>query len=141
MSPATLRIGELASAVGTTTRTVRYYEEIGLLPGSAPRAAGSHRMYDEADLERLRELVRLRDLLGVPLEQLKQLVEAEHARAALRTEYHRTRDGQRRSEILAEGLEHLDRQLELVRGRVVELRTLEQELVARRRHVRARMRG
>ncbi|MGI8558147.1 MAG: MerR family transcriptional regulator [Solirubrobacteraceae bacterium] len=136
-----LRIGELASAAGTTTRTVRYYEEIGLLPGSAPRPAGSHRLYEQADLERLREIVRLRDLLGVPLEQLKELVEAEDARAALRAEYVQTEDRNRRAEILAETLGHLDRQLELVRGRTAELQSLEQDLVARRRRVSGRIRS
>ena len=40
-------------------RTVRYYEEIGLLPIDE-RAAGEHREYDDADVERLRELLRLK---------------------------------------------------------------------------------
>ena len=80
----TVRIGELAELTGTTPRTIRYYEEIGLL-GSAPdRTQGKHRVYTEADAERLREIVRLRDLLGLSLEQLSQLLEAESARAHLR---------------------------------------------------------
>src|SRR3954469_19835602 len=44
-----LRIGEVARRVGTTTRTIRYYEEIGLL-GSAGREAGRHRSYDEEEV-------------------------------------------------------------------------------------------
>ena len=47
-----LRIGEVAERLGTTTRTIRYYEEIGLL-GGGEREAGRHRTYDEADVERL----------------------------------------------------------------------------------------
>ena len=61
-----LRIGEVASEVGTTPRTIRYYEEIGLLPAAADRPSGGHRNYTTADVERLRELIRLRDLLGDP---------------------------------------------------------------------------
>ena len=38
-----LRIGEVAELTGTTPRTIRYYEEIGLLPGAADRAQGKHR--------------------------------------------------------------------------------------------------
>ena len=72
-----LRIGDVAERVGTTTRTIRYYEEIGLLPGSADRAAGAHRAYTEADVERLALILRLKELLGVSLEDLKLLVEAE----------------------------------------------------------------
>ena len=71
-----LRIGEVAELVGTTTRTIRYYEEIGLLPGAADREQGKHRCYTQADVERVREIVRLRDLLGLSLDQLSQLLEA-----------------------------------------------------------------
>jgi len=39
-TPRTLRIGELAERTGTTPRTIRYYEEIGLLGGSAQRSQG-----------------------------------------------------------------------------------------------------
>jgi len=59
-----IRIGEVAERVGTTPRTIRYYEEIGLLPGGQ-RRKGSHRVYDDDDVERLLELKRLRDLLNV----------------------------------------------------------------------------
>ena len=50
---AMLRIGDVARLVGTTPRTIRYYEEKGLLPASGDRAAGRHRLYDEDDVERL----------------------------------------------------------------------------------------
>ena len=79
-----LRIGEVAELTGTTPRTIRYYEEIGLLPGAADRPQGQHRYYTAADVERVKEIVRLRDLLGLSLEQLSRLLEAEAARAELR---------------------------------------------------------
>ena len=82
-----LRIGEVAELTGTTPRTIRYYEEIGLLPGAVDRAQGRHRSYTEADVERVREIIRLRDLLGLSLDQLSELLEAETARAELRKEY------------------------------------------------------
>jgi DNA-binding transcriptional MerR regulator len=83
-----LRIGEVAQRTGTTPRTIRYYEEIGLLPTAPGREPGSHRLYDESDVERLEELLRLRDLLGISLEELRELAAAESARAALRKEWH-----------------------------------------------------
>jgi DNA-binding transcriptional MerR regulator len=79
----TLRIGDVATRVGVTPRTIRYYEERGLL-GSADRPKGAHRLYGEADVVRLQELIRLRDLLGLSLEELVELAEAEEARAVLR---------------------------------------------------------
>ena len=81
---AGLRIGEVARLVGTTPRTIRYYEEIGLLPSGADREAGRHRLYGEQEVERLRDALRLKDLLGVSLDELKELLEAEEARAGLR---------------------------------------------------------
>ncbi|MEA2296933.1 MAG: MerR family transcriptional regulator, repressor of the yfmOP operon, partial [Solirubrobacteraceae bacterium] len=72
---AGLRIGEVARMVGTTPRTIRYFEEIGLLPAGGERAAGRHRLYAPEDVDRLREALRFKALLGVSLEELKELLE------------------------------------------------------------------
>ena len=135
-----LRIGEVAELTGTTPRTIRYYEEIGLLPAAADRQLGKRRHYDEADVERLREIVRLRDLLGLSLDELRSLVEAEEARAALRKELFATDDVVRQGEILQEALEHIGNQLKLVRTHKRELERLERELTAKQRKVKARLR-
>jgi DNA-binding transcriptional MerR regulator len=137
----TLRIGEVARLVGTTPRTIRYYEEIGLLPAEGGRAAGQHRVYSDRDVAHLRDALRLKDLLGVSLDELKELVEAEDARAALREEWrHGAPDAARRREILAEALRHIERQLELVRRRREEITALEDELAAKRQLVLRRRR-
>lgn len=135
-----LRIGEVARLVETTPRTIRYYEEIGILPASAERESGRHRLYTERDVERLRELLRLKDLLGVSLEELKQLAEAESARAALRDEWRHGGQETRPREILEEAIGHIGRQLALVRGRRAQLEGLEAELAVRRRQLRERLR-
>jgi DNA-binding transcriptional MerR regulator len=136
-----LRIGEVAKLTGTTPRTIRYYEEIGLLPAPGDRVPGAHRSYREEDVERLTELLRLKDLLGVSLEELKELVSAEEARAALRREWDTgIEDPVRRRQVLDESLGHIAGQLELVRRRRDELAKLEDELLARRRRVRELLR-
>jgi DNA-binding transcriptional MerR regulator len=136
----TLRIGELAELTGTTPRTIRYYEEIGLLGGGAERTQGKHRFYTQTDVDRVREIIRLRDLLGLSLEQLSQLLEAESARAHLRREYHQTEAPDERKRILEQLLEHIGTQLELVRGRVAELNDLAEELEAKQKLVKQRIR-
>jgi MerR family transcriptional regulator, repressor of the yfmOP operon len=133
-----LRIGEVAELTGTTPRTIRYYEEIGLLLGGE-RAQGKHRSYTEADVERVREIIRLRDLLGLSLEQLSELLAAESARAELRREYAQTDDASARARILEEALGHIGTQLSLVRERRRELEQLERELVDKRRLVQQRL--
>jgi DNA-binding transcriptional MerR regulator len=136
-----LRIGEVAKLAGTTPRTIRYYEEIGLLPAAGGREPGAHRTYAEGEVERLTELLRLKDLLGVSLEELKELVEAEDARATLRREWQGgVEDPVRRRQILEESLGHIGHQLELVRHRREEISKLESELVARRRRVQTLLR-
>jgi DNA-binding transcriptional MerR regulator len=136
-----LKIGDVAKLTGTTPRTIRYYEEIGLLPAAGDRPPGAHRTYEEADVERLTELLRLKDLLGVSLEELKELVSAEDARAALRREWHSgIEDPVRRRQILEESLGHIGRQLELVRRRRDEIAMLEEELLAKRKRVRSLIR-
>ncbi|HEX6457507.1 MAG TPA: MerR family transcriptional regulator [Thermoleophilaceae bacterium] len=140
MSERRLRIGELAELTGTTPRTIRYYEEIGLLPASEEREQGKRRLYDDADVERLKELIRLRDLLNLSLDELSQLVAAEAARAELRREFHETDDVDHRRALLDQALAHICTQLKLVRGRKEELERLERELVARQRKLRGRLR-
>jgi MerR family transcriptional regulator, repressor of the yfmOP operon len=137
-----LRIGEAAKRTSTTPRTIRYYEELGLLPAAADRPSGSHRLYDEADVERLQELLRLKDLLGVSLTELRELVAAERARAALRAEWHAgSLSPTRQRQVLKEALGHLDRQLELVARRREEIAQLESELEDKRKRVRKRLRA
>jgi len=125
------RIGEVAELVGTTPRTIRYYEEFGLLEAPPTHEKGRHRTYDEADVRRLQELIRLRDLLGVSLEELKSLVEAEEARAVLRERWHHTAGDADRLTILEQLREHVTAQLALVRSRREALDGLESELATK----------
>jgi DNA-binding transcriptional MerR regulator len=137
---AGLRIGEVARRAGTTPRTIRYYEELGLLPGGGARESGRHRLYDEQDVERLREALALKELLGVGLEELRELLEAEEARALLRDEWqHGNPDPTRRREILDQAVGHVEHQLELLAGRRAEIERLERELRDKRTRIKARM--
>ena len=140
-SEPSLRIGDVAKLAGTTPRTIRYYEEIGLLPQAPARVSGQHRLYTESEVERLREVMRLKDLLGVSLEQLKTLLTAEEARAEVRAQLKRDDvQPEERRELLQESLGHIERQLELVRHRAAELTKLEQELCETRKRVQGRLR-
>ena len=136
-----LRIGEVAELTGTTPRTIRYYEEIGLLPEAEDRAQGKRRLYTHDDADRLAELMRLRDLLGLSLEDLKRLVEAETARAGLLERWQQTDDPGEQRQILEQSLGHIADQLKLVRARQVELQRLEDELSAKQRRVRSLLRA
>ena len=118
--PKLLRIQEAAAEVGLTARSVRYYEELGLLRPAA-RSLGDYRLYDESDLERLRFIKGLRDDAGFSLAEIAQLLEDEDARERGHAAYHATTDAAERRRILAERLASFDRQIETLRRKVARL--------------------
>jgi MerR family copper efflux transcriptional regulator len=69
-------IGQVASAVGVATSTIRYYEREGLLP-RPPRTAAGYRLYDPSALERLR-FIRTAQSVGFSLEDVRALLALDH---------------------------------------------------------------
>ena len=135
----TLRIGELAERSGVTPRTIRYYEELGLLPRSE-REQGKHRVYTEVDAERISELTRLRDLLGLSLDELRSMIAAEDVRAEIRRRFQESDSREEQLALLDEALPHIETQLTLVRRRLSALQDLEAELGERRKRILRRRR-
>lgn len=72
MGNSNLTIGALAARTECSVPTIRYYEEIGLLPQAA-RSANGRRHYDDTDQQRLLFIKRCRDF-GFPIEQVRNLV-------------------------------------------------------------------
>lgn len=82
MTPA-LTIGQLAKATGVASKTIRYYEQIGVLPAPS-RSPARYRQYDQSGVQRLRFIRRARSL-RVPLREIKSLVTAlEEGRPGMR---------------------------------------------------------
>ncbi len=98
---ASYRIGEVAARTGVSTRTLRYYEELGLidLPGKAP---GGSRRYTEKDVARIERVLELRNVMGFDLERIAGIVRAEHRLEQLREEYHAGVTRRRHAEIIDE---------------------------------------
>jgi MerR family transcriptional regulator, thiopeptide resistance regulator len=69
------KIGELAKRTGLTVRTLHHYDEIGLL-SPAERSDGGHRVYDEAEVQRLYRIVSLRSL-GFPLDAIADALDGQ----------------------------------------------------------------
>jgi DNA-binding transcriptional MerR regulator len=83
---AYLQIGEVAERTGVTQRTLRFYEEKGLLRPPT-RMDGGFRLYSEQDVKRVEHIRRLQDLLGVALAEIKEMVDAEETLRELRAQY------------------------------------------------------
>ena len=112
--PRLLRIQEVAAEVGLTPRSIRYYEEVGLLEPAA-RSEGAYRLYDESDIARLRFIRGLRDDAGFSLAQIGQLLEDEAARERNRERFRATEDPTERRAILVDALARVDGQIETLR--------------------------
>jgi DNA-binding transcriptional MerR regulator len=126
-----LRIQEAAAEVGLTPRSVRYYEELGLLRPAA-RSGGDYRLFDESDLERLRFIKGLRDEAGFSLAEIAQLLEDEAARQRDREAYDATPDPEERRRILRERIETYERQMETLQAKIDRLRAMVEQARDRR---------
>jgi DNA-binding transcriptional MerR regulator len=131
------RIEQVAELTGLTKRTLRYYEERGLLDPPT-RTEGNYRLYTVADVEHINRVKRIRELLGVSLAEIREMVEGEEARQSFRDEWARTPDPAARIALLERGAAVVDRQLAVVRAKLAELHELEETLVDKQRRYQKR---
>ncbi|MGN6574798.1 MAG: MerR family transcriptional regulator [Nocardioides sp.] len=130
------QIGEVAERTGLSLRTIRYYEEVGLVTPSG-RTAGGFRLYAESDVARLL-LIRRMKPLGFSLDEMRDVL-------AVLDELDAAPDGARRDDLIArleahrrdadERVEQLQRRLEVAEGFAADLR---REINRQKKIVKAR---
>ncbi len=81
-----IKISDVAKQFGLTLRTLRYYEEIGLI-NPVYHKVGKERLYEKEELEKLTKIKELQDLLGLKLSDIKQVLEVESKFDQLKTEF------------------------------------------------------
>ena len=118
------QIGELASILDMSPRTIRYYEEVGLL-NSIKRIEGAKRVYTDRDLRRLRFIKRLK-LLGLTLVEMKELEDIYRI--------HKTN-----KKVLPKLLELLDRRMREIDERVNNLKKLKAEIMSYREKIEEKL--
>ncbi|MGD9696246.1 MAG: MerR family transcriptional regulator [Thermoleophilia bacterium] len=133
----TVRIGEAARLTGLTPRTLRYYEEIGLL-SPAPEGAGATRQYTAADIDRLERIRELQDLLSLPLVEIRAVLEAEDATEALRARYRADDSPASQLQVVREAIEVNARMLERVDARLGRIEAFRAQLATKMERRRAR---
>lgn len=120
-------IEQVANHTGLTKRTLRYYEEVGLLPPT-DRTEGNYRRYSQTDIQRLERIKELRDLLDFSLSEIRMFLTVEEERGQLKQAY------QQETEIQAKlaQLDHIDelirKQLELVERKITGLEQMKTSL-------------
>src|SRR6476646_648741 len=131
-----LRINEVAAELGLTTRSIRYYEEVGLLAPAA-RSDGDYRLHAPSDIDRLRFIKRLRDDAGFSLAQIGQMLEDEAARVRNRERLAHTTDPADRRVYLTEAEARVERQVALMQDKAGSLAAMIADAQARLTRIRA----
>jgi MerR family transcriptional regulator, repressor of the yfmOP operon len=87
---AGIRISDAATRVGVSARTLRYYEELGLLTPSL-YTSGGERRYTSEDLGHLQRILELREVLGMNLDEIREFLALETRLDELRASYRATK--------------------------------------------------
>ena len=125
-----LQIGEVAERTEVTQRTLRFYEERGLLKPPT-RMEGGFRLYSESDIQRVERIRRLQKLLGFALAEIKEMVDAEEVKMQLKAEYRpEAALSQKRDQVLR-AIEVTERQHDLIRQKVSALTDMQSKLEER----------
>lgn len=127
---ASLQIGEVAERTGVTQRTLRFYEEKGLLtpPG---RMDGGFRLYSEDDVKRVKYIRRLQDLLGVTLADIKEMVEAQEVLRMLKAQYRPDAAVEDKKRQLRKATEVVQAQYAIVKQKAEQLEEMKSQLEER----------
>ncbi|HXH21813.1 MAG TPA: MerR family transcriptional regulator [Dehalococcoidia bacterium] len=131
-----LQIGEVADRTGVTQRTLRFYEERGLLKPPS-RMEGGFRLYSEEDVGRVEQIKRLQSLLGLTLAEIKEMVEAEETKTELRATYRPDLDAEARIARLVKAIEVTERQSQIIGAKVNALIEMKADLEAKLQRYRA----
>ena len=124
---ARFQIGEVAERTGVTQRTLRFYEEKGLLR-PPERMDGGFRLYSENDVTRIGYIKQLQDLLGFTLSEIKDMVEAEELLLQMSSTRRPDRELSERLQRAEQILGALTKQLDVVDHKVEHLTRLREEL-------------
>lgn len=128
-----LKIGTVAARLGISERTLRYYQEVGLIRPYLHRP-GASRRYCEANVERVQRIRELQNLMGFNLEEIRRIVAAEDRLRALRERFHNSA-GDDQQHLLEEADEVLTDLRSQVENKIGLLTGFLEELDARiRRH-------
>jgi DNA-binding transcriptional MerR regulator len=120
---ARYQIGEVADRTGVTQRTLRFYEEKGLLT-PADRMDGGFRLYSDQDIDHIELIKRLQSLLNLSLAEIKEMVDAEALFAQMRATFRPDRDMSARKARVVQIRDSLMVQSEIIDRKMEQLREM-----------------
>ncbi|MHB8596578.1 MAG: helix-turn-helix domain-containing protein [Ktedonobacteraceae bacterium] len=132
-NPSCYSIEQVATRTGLTKRTLRYYEEVGLLPPT-DRTEGNYRRYCEDDLQRIDRIKELRDLLGFSLTDIRQLLSTEDERDQIKVAYQQETDANGKIVQLDRSDDLIRTQLNLIEQKISGLEQMRTALLTKLQH-------
>ena len=133
-----MQIGEIAERTGLTQRTLRFYEERGLLQ-PATRLEGGFRLYTEDDLRRVERIARFRNVLKLSIPETKRMIDAEEAITEIGQQARQESDIEAKRQQLLQAVELLEREEQLLNEKVEQLQVLGAEWRAKLDRYRQRL--
>ncbi len=128
--PRFLQIGEAAERANLTQRTLRYYEEKGLL-APPTRMEGGFRLYSPEDMERIERIRQLKELLGFSLAEIKEMLDAEDVRLQIRAGWRADADAAEKAEKLRRAREVTLHQIQLIDQKMEKMASMRDQLAER----------
>jgi DNA-binding transcriptional MerR regulator len=122
-----LQIGEVADRTGVTQRTLRFYEERGLLKPPT-RMDGGFRLYSVDDVGRVEQIKRLQSLLGLTLAEIKEMIEAEEVREELNATFRPDRPVEERIQRVGRRIEVTQRQFDIINSKLTAMQEMRKDL-------------
>jgi DNA-binding transcriptional MerR regulator len=142
-APVVLRIGQVAKLTGLTTRTLRYWEELGLIKPSGHRGK-AERLYSQTDMARVTRIRELQELLGFSLAEVRVVLDTEDVEVLdrVRSEYRWGEAGpDRRRQLLDDAIEANDKLLIRLDNTLTRIGAFRDERAAKALRLREERRG
>ncbi|MFD0050375.1 MerR family transcriptional regulator [Actinomycetes bacterium NPDC127524] len=126
-----MKIDDVAKRSGLTKRTIRYYEQIGLLP-SPPRTEGGTRLYTQEHIDFLEKITNAKEVMGFSLQELQQFIALSDTLELQKLNYRQVKGTAEQTEKLRMVLQTVEEKLELIEQKKKNMLAVEEELITLR---------
>lgn len=121
------KIDDVSKLTGLTKRTIRYYEEIGVLP-VPQRSKGRVRLYTQDDIDRLQKIINAKEVLGFSLKEIQDYLSINEVFESNKSVYRNTTDPQEQRDSLQQITNIIDEQLDMIDLKLLKIQTIKIEL-------------
>ncbi|MGG3800715.1 MerR family transcriptional regulator [Metabacillus fastidiosus] len=131
-----LKIDDVAKQSGLTKRTIRYYEEIGILP-SPPRSDGGIRLYSQKHVEFLKKITNAKEVMGFSLQELQEFIKLSDILEVQKEDYLQVKGTSLQKVKLEKVYETVMEQLTLIEQKKKSILKVEKDLISLRDRAKA----